>query len=372
MNAVNDATPAQPNLAIRAKPPSPKRLSRKVLLGATVFASAVITLALVSGLSSRPYRREADQQAIAASGGPPETIALASSHYDAHDLSRRGLAPAEDADIQTAELAPPQDPLWTNAPQAHGETTSEARAGPGRAAQDPEATAHRAPIMFAAISASNAQTVDDHDDVGVNLDARLRPPRSPYEIQAGNVIAAALVTGLNSDLAGRVIAQVTAPVYDSVSGVYLLIPQGARLIGAYDNGVRYGDRRILLVWNPLILPNGWSINLRDMNATDPSGASGLSDRTNNHLGRLSGAIALSAIISVIANNSENDDRDKGSLAQSVGDAAAQQAAQTGSQVVQRELSVHPTLSIRAGASVRVLVMRDIVLRPYPGAFDEAE
>jgi type IV secretion system protein VirB10 len=176
------------------------------------------------------------------------------------------------------------------------------------------------------------------------------------------VIPAALVTALNSDLPGRVIAQVTAPVYDSVSGNYLLIPQGARLIGTYDNGTSYGDQRLLLVWNRLILPNGWSVNLQGMEASDPSGASGLRDRTDNHLGRLAGAIGLSAIISVIANESE--DSEGGSLTQSVGDAAAQQAAQTGARIVDRELTVRPTLRAREGAPVRVLVTQDIRLRPY--------
>jgi type IV secretion system protein TrbI len=127
--------------------------------------------------------------------------------------------------------------------------------------------------------------------------------------------------------------------------------------------VRYGDHRLLLVWNRLILPNGWSINLQEMNAADPGGASGLTDRTDNHLGRLAIAIGLSAIISVIANESEDDDDDN-ALSQSVGDAAAQQAAQTGSRIIDRELEVRPTLRVRAGAPVRVLVTRDIELRPY--------
>jgi type IV secretion system protein VirB10 len=180
---------------------------------------------------------------------------------------------------------------------------------------------------------------------------------------AGAVIPAALVTELNSDLPGRVIAQVTAPVFDSVTGNHLLIPQGSRLIGTYDNGVRYGDQRILLVWNRLIFPNGWSINLGGMQGADPSGAAGLSDRTDRHFDRLIGAIGLSAIVSVVANNAEDDD-DNSSLVQDVGDAAAQEAARSGGRIIDRELSVRPTLRVRPGAAVRVLVMRDIQLRPY--------
>jgi type IV secretory pathway VirB10-like protein len=222
---------------------------------------------------------------------------------------------------------------------------------------NPEALAHAASILFA----HDVDTAEAGE--GSQLGARLAPPRSRYVLQAGHFIPAALVTGLNSDLAGQVIAQVTAPVFDSVSGQHLLVPQGSRLIGRYDNGVRYGDGRLFLIWTRLILPNGWSIDLQEMAATDPSGASGLHDRTDHHFDRLAAAIGLSAIISVIANESEDDDQS--ALAQSVGDAAAQQAAQTGGRIVDRELNVRPSLTIRPGAPVRVLVTRDIILRRYP-------
>jgi type IV secretion system protein VirB10 len=194
------------------------------------------------------------------------------------------------------------------------------------------------------------------------LDSPYLPPRSPFELQAGAVIPAALVTALNSDLPGRVIAQVTAPVYDSVSGDHLLIPQGARLIGTYDSANVYGDNRIYLVWNRIIMPNGWSIQLQGMEAADPTGAAGLSDRIDNHLDRLGGAIGLSAVLSILANEAEGDDNQ--SLMQSVGDAAAQEAARVGGRIIDRQLNVRPTLRVRPGAPVRVLVTRDIQLRPY--------
>lgn len=354
-----DATAApHPEIAIRAKPPSPKRLSRKVLLAGTIAAGAVIAFALVNGLSERPDRSTAaDEQAVAAASGPPESIAQASAHYDAAALPRGQL------DFAPEDLAPPEDPLWANRAD---DTTAMApiSQSAGQAPPDPQIVAQTSPIIFASsANATGAVSERARDEAEARLDARLIAPRSRYEIQAGHVIPAALVTGLNSDLPGRVIAQVTAPVFDSLTGDYLLIPQGSRLIGTYDNGVTYGDRRLLLVWNRIIFPNGWSMNLREMNATDPSGAAGLRDRTDNHLDRLAGAIGLSAIISVIANESEDDEGD-GALAQSVGDAAAQQAAQTGGRIVDRELTVHPSLTIRAGAPVRVLVTRDITLRPY--------
>lgn len=362
-----EATTQAPQVAIRARPPSPKRLSRRVLLVGTLLAGAVIAFALISGLSERPNRHAAaEQQAVAAASGPPESIAQASAQYEAATLPRGQL----DADIALLEqadpsaLEPPNDPIWTS----RGEEAS--TAGPPRqgasaqAPPDPQTIAQTSPIVFSAPDGANgAMTALARDDAEARLDTRLSPPRSRYEIQAGHVIPAALVTGLNSDLPGRVIAQVTAPVFDSVTGDYLLIPQGSRLIGTYDNGVRYGDHRIMLVWNRVIFPNGWSINLAEMNASDPSGAAGLADRTDSHLDRLAGAIGLSAIISVIANESEDDDENN-SLTQSVGNAAAQQAAQTGGRIVDRELTVRPSLTVRSGASVRVLVMRDIQLRPY--------
>lgn len=340
-----------PDIAIRAAPPSPKRLSRKMLLAGVCAAGLVIAFALVSGLSDRPDRRGgADQTAVAAAGGPPESIQQAASSYDATDLPR-GLE--EDAVLTAGdeELLPPQDAIWGAAP------AGDAAPARGETQADPQETARLSPILFGERGEDAASQQDD-----ARLDARLAPPRSRYEIQAGQTIPAALVTALNSDLPGRVIAQVTSPVYDSVTGDHLLIPQGSRLIGTYRDGSRYGDRRILLVWNRLILPNGWSINLEGMEASDASGASGLTDRTDNHLDRLAAAVLLSSIITVAAN--ETEDEDDTSLSPSLGDAAAQQAAQVGARIVDRELAVRPTLRVRAGAPVRVLVTRDIQLRPY--------
>jgi type IV secretion system protein VirB10 len=359
MSAVD--TDPRPSLAIRAKPPSPKRLSRKVLLAGALLAGTVIAFALVSGLSDRERRTEASQDTVQAASGPPESIARASANYDAASLpfaAEEGFL-ADDS----STLQPPEDPVWANASTRDATPAHVSGAGQGAstAPPDPQAIARAAPILFSADGERADAAARDAGDA--HLNARLMPPRSRYALQAGHVIPAALVTGLNSDLPGRVIAQVTAPVYDSVTGQHLLIPQGSRLIGTYDNAVRYGDRRILLVWNRLILPSGWSINLEEMAATDPAGAAGLTDRTDHHFGRLGAAIALSAIISVIANESE-DDEDQSTLSQSVGDAAAQQAAQTGARIVDRELTVRPSLTVRPGASVRVMVTQDIELRAY--------
>ncbi len=366
MSADSAAPPPSPDISIRAKPPSPRRLSRKVLLGGAIVMASIIAFAVLYGLSDRPDRRQEAETQSAAASGPPESIRMAPQNYGAADLGASGDALLEEntADV----LAPPEGDMWGSARTAPPvrETV---------AAPDPELTARVAPILFSGADDAPNPAGAASPDGGRHgaflasqrggedrLLARLAPPRSRYELLAGAVIPAALQTELNSDLPGRVIAQVTAPVFDSVTGRHLLIPQGARLIGAYDSATAYGDRRLLLVWTRLILPNGWSINLQGMEATDASGASGVRDRTDNHLARLTGAIALSAIISVVANEAEDNDRQ--SLARSVGDAAAQEAASTGGRIVDRELALRPTLRVRAGAPVRVLVTRDIVLRPY--------
>lgn len=358
MNAATTPAPAAesqmetPDISIRAKPPSPRRLSRKVLLGGALTLAAIIAFAVLYGLSERPDRRQAADTQSAAAAGPPESIRMAPQSYGAEDLGV--VEPV--ADPVDVELQPPEAELWAG--RALPTPVRE-----GASAPDPDSIARLAPILFEGATASGAPAAVSGDGANADLlPARLSPPRSRFELLAGAVIPAALQTELNSDLPGRVIAQVTAPVFDSVTGQHLLIPQGTRLIGAYDNATNYGDQRLLLVWQRLILPNGWSINLQGMEGADATGAAGMRDRTDNHLGRLTAAVALSAIISVVANESEDDGEQ--SLSQSVGDAAAQQAASTGGRIVDRELSVRPTLRVRAGAPVRVLVTRDIVLRPY--------
>lgn len=355
MSTLASAPTPGPDLSIRARSPSPRRLSRKVLLAGAIAAASVVTLALFYGLSDRPRRNAAEAQAVAAAGGPPESISNAASQYEASDLPGGRLDPPQDIvwgdhpPPQPAELAPPQDASWRG---------GGANPGAAPAAPDPQSVARASPIIFS--NRDQARGASREEDG--RLDAQLVPPRSRYELISGSVIPAALVTALNSDLPGSIVAQVTSNVYDSVSGQYLLIPQGARLIGEYRSAPTYGDRRLLLVWNRLIFPNGWSISLRGMQGTDPSGASGLRDQTDNHLGRLAGAVGLSAVVSVVADNAQNDDEH--SLGQSVGDAAAAEAARTGGRIIDRELQVRPTLRVRAGASVRVLVTRDIQLRPY--------
>uniref|UniRef100_B0T9F9 Conjugation TrbI family protein n=1 Tax=Caulobacter sp. (strain K31) TaxID=366602 RepID=B0T9F9_CAUSK len=192
-----------------------------------------------------------------------------------------------------------------------------------------------------------------------------QPPLSPYEVKAGSVIAAALVTGLNSDLPGMVVAQVTQPVFDHATGRVMLIPQGARLIGKYDSQVGYGQDRVLLVWTRLIYPSGRSVDLGAMTGADVTGAGGLSDRTDTHLPVLARAIGLSTLISIggaAAQNSVARGSDNLVLQDGAGGIASQ-ASQTGQRLVERDLQRNPTLRIRPGFPVRVMVDKDLILPP---------
>lgn len=185
-----------------------------------------------------------------------------------------------------------------------------------------------------------------------------------YLLQTGTVIPAALLTGINTDLPGDVVASVTAPVYDSPTGNHLLIPQGARLQGNYDSQVAASQNRALLVWHRLLLPDGRSVNLDRMRGTDAAGYAGLADQVDYHLDKLATATLLSGVIAYAGNLAGGRQTLALTPGDVVGDAVAQQAATTGSNIVQRQLNVQPTITVRPGWPVRVLVNRDIVLPSY--------
>ena len=191
---------------------------------------------------------------------------------------------------------------------------------------------------------------------------RLTPAASPYIIQAGTVIPAALITGIQSDLPGQITAQVKENVYDSPTGQFLLIPQGARLIGEYNSQVAYAQTRVQLIWTRLIMPDGQSIVLDNQPGADTQGYSGLQDGVNNHWGALFEAALLSTFLSVGAEAGTSDQENN--LIQAIRSGASDSFNQAGQQVVERELNIQPTLTIRPGFPVRVIVNRDFILEPH--------
>lgn len=197
---------------------------------------------------------------------------------------------------------------------------------------------------------------------------RIAAPASPFVVQAGTVIPASLITGIRSDLPGQITAQVTENVFDSPTGRTLLIPQGGRLIGVYDSQVAFGQSRILLVWTRLIMPNGRSIVLERQQGADAAGYAGLEDEVDDHWGALFKAALLSTLLGVGTELGSNSDSSSNNadIIRALRRGAGDTLNQTGQQVVRRNLNIQPTLTIRPGFPVRVIVNRDLVLEPYKG------
>lgn len=376
------ASSAPPDLRLRSDRPKVTRLSRKVLIG--LGATAAIGVfglgfwALQSGRKTQPTELYNTDSRNVAEGlnslphdysGVPRNVPPIGQPLPG-DLGRPilnaqgGGRPQVNAEEQ--RLAQEQDAARTSrlfisavsVPRetavAPPTTTPPASSGGTGPSSDPTATQN---MQDQKLAFQNGAT----DRRTVSPD-RLAKPASPYILQAGSVIPAALITGIRSDLPGQVTAQVTEDVYDSPTGRFLLIPQGAKLVGQYDSQVAFAQSRVQLVWTRLILPNGRSVVLERQPGADSQGYSGLEDDVDNHWGTLFKAALLSTVLSVGAEAGTSDSENN--LAQAIRMGASNSISQTGQQIVERNLNVQPTLTIRPGFPVRVLVERDLVLAPY--------
>jgi type IV secretion system protein VirB10 len=192
----------------------------------------------------------------------------------------------------------------------------------------------------------------------------LQSPASPHQVMAGSVIAASLITGINSDLPGLVVAQITENIYDSVKGQTLLIPQGSRLIGSYDSVIAFGQSRALLVWQRIIMPDGTSIQIDNLPATDTQGYAGLEDEVDYHTWTLLKGVALSTLLGVGTELSFGSN--ESDLMQAIRESTQQNVAQAGQRLTEKNLNIQPTITIRPGWPVRIIVHKDLVLKPYKG------
>lgn len=205
--------------------------------------------------------------------------------------------------------------------------------------------------------------VNSNDAKSVYNPHAVQDPVSPYEVMAGTLISASLITGLESDLPGLVVAQVTQNVFDTVSGKVLLIPQGSRLMGTYDSVVAFGQSRALLVWQRIIMPDGSSVQIDNLPATDTAGYSGLEDQVDHHTWQLLKGVAISTLLGVgsqLAISGQSD------LMLSIRNSTQDSANQAGQQLTQKNLNIQPTIKVRPGWPLRVIVHKDLVLRPFRG------
>ena len=194
-------------------------------------------------------------------------------------------------------------------------------------------------------------------------------PASPYQVMAGTVIAGALVTGIKSDLPGDVIATVTEPVFDTATGKFLLIPQGSRILGRYNSQVSYGQSRVQVVWNRIILPDTSSLTLDNLVGTDPAGYAGLEDDVDWHWNRIVAGAVLTTLLGVGAELAAPESRQDGNRIVIAGrDSAQDSINQVGQEITRRNMNIQPTLTTRPGLPVRIIVNRDLVLRPYQPLF----
>ncbi|WP_367903548.1 TrbI/VirB10 family protein (plasmid) [Xanthomonas oryzae pv. oryzicola] len=202
------------------------------------------------------------------------------------------------------------------------------------------------------------------------LDSQPDAPRTPFELRAGFVVPATLISGINSDLPGQIMAQVAQDVYDTPTGKYLLIPQGSRLVGSYSSDVAYGQSRVLVAWQRIIFPDGKAMDIGAMPGGDSAGYAGFKDEVNNHYVRLfSSAFLMSGVTAGITysqrQNQTQNTYGAPSASSALSEALGQQLGQVTAQLIAKNLSISPTLEIRPGYRFNVVVTKDMTFsKPY--------
>lgn len=360
----NEPRPKEPapGLFTRAPRPAEVRLRKSVVQAAGFSAALLVSGSLAWAFVVQPHlRAEAHAKVDDASDAhgavrPADVVAKQPASYDR--LAGDQLPPPRTVGGQTPARAAPaehpaaQDPARNVAHQALQSGLFFASAG--------------APAGGNAGASSTGGTSATRTDYGAVYNGhQLLAPLSPYELKAGAVVPATLLTAVDTSRAGPVVASVTENVFDSVTGKYLLVPQGTRLIGRHNGDTSYGDHRAYLTWDRLILPNGKSLILTEEQGVDAQGSVGVRGSVDRRIVPLAVATLFAGAITTLGTIARDDgQRGSGSIIGDVGDAAAIDAAQVGGRLIDRELQVHPSIRLRAGAPVRVLITRDLILEPY--------
>ena len=367
---------APPGLSLRAPRPPAVRLRKSVVqavvMGGVVLVSGSLAWAFVvqpelrAGAQARAAEKTPEQGR--GSVRPTEVVTRQPANYDRLPAPR-GAAGSEAAD-------PPDAGQTAPAYRAYAPAYSpQAASRPATASAADQAV--RSALFFEAGrggGSSASAPVSSGADEGAAADGRrdavynphvLAAPLSPFELKAGAIVPAALLTGIDTARAGPVVAMVTQNVSDTVSGRHLLIPQGTRLIGRHEGESAYGDRRAFLVWERLILPNGKSLTLDGEPGVDAQGAIGVRGQVERRLFPLLFGTLFAGAVTTLGQMARDDSRrDSGGWLGDAGDAAAIEGAQVGGRLVDRELEVRASIRLQPGAPVRVLITRDLILEPY--------
>lgn len=365
-----EAPPSE--LAMRAAPPRATRLRRSVVrmiaIGGVTLVSGSLAWAFVvqpelrDGARARAAQARADEAHGAVR--PAEAVIDQPASYDRLPEPRGGMR-------EEAEVGEPGRPAYVRS--TSDRSASRAR---GEREPSPRELAARSGLFFEAAGGAAAPRRQTEagtpvrpggsGDLGAMYSGHvLTAPLSPYELKAGTLIPAVLLTGVDTERAGPVVATVSRDVFDTVSGRHLVLPQGSRLIGRHEGDSAYGDRRAFLVWDRLILPNGKSVLLGEEPGVDAQGAVGVRGRVDRRLLPLFVSTLFAGAITTLGQAARDNDRSgPGGLLGDAGDAAAIEGAQVGGRLIDRELQVRPSIRLRPGAPVRVMITRDLILEPY--------
>ena len=383
---------APPDLTLRAAPAPVTRFNRRILTALVGIAAFAVLGALLYGLGLRHGGNTPTQELYSANAPVTDRLnALPSTYADIPKPKPEPpkLGPPLPGDLGRPMLAQQglarpsgEDPTAREADQARISKIFFAAAGAPRlagattpvipaAAQGMPAGETPAPNL-PPLDTDSAQNQQDRKlaflrqptDTSVVSPQRLRTPASPYLVTAGSVIRAALLTAVNSDLPGLAEAQVTENVCDSVTGRYLLIPQGAKLVGEVDSQVSYGQERLLAAWTQLKFPDGSTMLLERLPGSDVAGASGFDADVDYHTWRLVKGVVLSSLLGIsteLAANSGTQQNNR--IIVATRDSANESVNQVGQRITQKELAIQPTLTREAGYPIAILVAKDLVLRP---------
>jgi type IV secretion system protein VirB10 len=383
-------------LVLRGRPRPAVRFRRGLIVG--ISGAAAVSLVTVSWLALQPpsFRKAAisiDSGDERPSAGTPDALANVPKNYA--DVPRLGpplpgdLGPAilDRERSQQTPIAPsfagpaaepPIEPATAEVERERVEAASEAARTAGLMVQLGAGEAQPPATVAASVEASIRPPAEpapaalhagqQHKIEFVAGDGGPAGPHelvaapSPWILSAGTIIPASLITGLNSDLPGMVLAQVTENVRDSATGRAILVPQGARLIGKYDSVVAFGQRRALLVWTRIVLPDGSSVDLDHMPATDASGYSGVTDGVDSHTWQLLKGIGMSTLLGIGTQLSFGGSGSD--LVRALRESTQENAAHAGDQITSRNLDIQPTITVRPGWPVRALVNKDLILEPW--------
>lgn len=378
-------------LVLRARPAPAIRFKRGLIVALVAITIAVLVATTWFALKPKSFHLAGEQSDGSEPAKPPsDTLsALPASYGDAPKLGPPlpgdlGRPILKHQQAMATETATPQGPT----PEQAAQTAREQAAAERKAAREssllvqtssrPAPAATAAPITPGADAEGNVPRLAFDPDRDPNAQQRkadfvsardresdinphvVRAAASPYLLSAGSVIAASLITGLRSDLPGLVTAQVTERVFDSATGRLLLIPQGARLIGTYDSVVAFGQKRALVVWQRIIFPDGRSLRIENVPATDPAGYAGLADKVDFHTWTILKGVAISTLLGVGSSLTFTGESD---LVQAIRESTQQNVSRAGDQLTSRNLQIQPTITIRPGTPVRLVVHRDLVLAP---------